>query len=64
MRDGRAWTVTWSRPRAQDGTVFTLPDGSVLPFKPGQTWVVLLDKERPATVKPMTAAASASPGSQ
>lgn len=64
LRDGKGWNVTWSRPRAQDGTVFTLPDGSVLTFKPGQTWVVLLDKERPATVKPMTAATSAAPGSQ
>ncbi len=49
MRDGRAWEVTWNRPDEASGTTFTLPDGSAMPFKPGQTWIVLLDRDR--TVK-------------
>jgi Protein of unknown function (DUF3048) N-terminal domain/Protein of unknown function (DUF3048) C-terminal domain len=55
MRDGLAWETTWSRPTAADGTTYTLEDGSVLPFKPGQTWIVLLDRQRKAEVKPLTA---------
>ncbi len=31
-----------------------LRDGSLLPFKPGQLWVVLLDRKRPATITPLT----------
>ena len=54
MRDGLAWETRWSRPTAKDGTTFTLPDGSAMPFKPGQTWIILMDRTRPATVKPMT----------
>ncbi len=54
LRDGLAWDVTWSRPDATSGTVFTLPDGSVMPFKPGQTWVVLRDKTRKAKITPLT----------
>lgn len=67
LRDGQAWRVRWSRPGATDGTTFTLPDGSPLPFKPGQVWVVLLDRERTAVVRPLTPAdvpgPSASPSS-
>jgi hypothetical protein len=54
LRDGLAWKVRWSRPTAADGTTFTLPDGSTLPFKPGQLWVVLMDRTRPADIEPMT----------
>ncbi len=54
MRDGLAWSATWSRPTAKDGTTFTLPDGSAIAFKPGQLWIVLLDKKRKATVTPLT----------
>lgn len=65
LRDGLVWKTTWSRPNAKSGTTFTLPDGSLMPFKPGQPWIVLLDKKRPATVKPLTkpklASAAASP---
>jgi hypothetical protein len=55
MRDGLAWETTWSRPSAADGTTYTLEDGSALPFKPGQTWIVLLDRKRKADVEPLTA---------
>lgn len=54
LRDGLAWETRWNRPTAEDGTTFTLPDGSTMPFKPGQTWIVLMDRKRPATIEPMT----------
>jgi hypothetical protein len=54
MRDGVAYKVRWHRANARSGTTFTLPDGSLLPFKPGQLWIVLLDKKRKATITPMT----------
>lgn len=54
LRDGRVWKTTWFRPNAKSGTTFTLPDGTLMPFKPGQLWVVLLDKKRQATITPLT----------
>lgn len=41
LRDGRAYTVHWSRPNEATGTTYTLPDGQRMLFAPGQTWVVL-----------------------
>jgi len=41
LRDGRAYTVHWSRPNANGGTTYTLPDGKRMLFAPGQVWVVL-----------------------
>jgi hypothetical protein len=40
LRNGRAYKVHWSRPRADGGTTFTLPNGKRMPFAPGQVWVV------------------------
>jgi Protein of unknown function (DUF3048) N-terminal domain/Protein of unknown function (DUF3048) C-terminal domain len=40
LRNGRAYHVRWSRPRANGGTTFTLPDGHRMPFARGQVWVV------------------------
>jgi hypothetical protein len=40
LRNGRAYQVHWSRPRADAGTTFTLPDGRRMPFALGQVWVV------------------------
>jgi len=54
MRDGLVWKTTWFRPNTKSGTTFTLPDGSLMTFRPGQLWIVLLDKKRPATIKPLT----------
>ena len=54
MRDGLAWRARWSRPTAEDGTTFTLEDGSTIAFKPGQVWIVLLDRKRRADIEPMT----------
>jgi hypothetical protein len=71
MRDGLAWDVTWSRPTAEDGTTFTLDDGTVMTFKPGQLWIVLLDRKRKATITPLTepsptptSSPSSTPGAQ
>jgi len=63
LRDGLAWSATWSRPSAEDGTTFTLEDGSAIAFKPGQLWIVLLDKKRKATVTPLTEPTSSTPTS-
>jgi hypothetical protein len=41
LRDGRAYTVHWSRPTLASGTTFTLPNGKRMLFAPGQVWVVL-----------------------
>ena len=41
LRDGRAYTVRWSRPNEGTGTTYTLPNGQRMLFAPGQTWVVL-----------------------
>jgi len=40
LRNGRAYQVHWSRPNADGGTTFTLPDGRRMPFARGQVWVV------------------------
>ncbi len=40
LRNGRSYQVRWSRPRANGGTTFTLPDGQPMPFARGQVWVV------------------------
>ena len=54
MRDGRVWKTSWERPNAKSGTTFRLKDGSLLPFKPGQLWIVLLDRKRSADISPLT----------
>jgi hypothetical protein len=40
LRDGRAYHVHWSRPRADGGTTFTLPGGKRMLFARGQVWVL------------------------
>lgn len=50
FRDGRQWEATWSRERGKDGTLFRTMDGKLLPFKPGQQWIVLLDDAQSVTV--------------
>lgn len=66
MRDGQSWNVRWSRPSKDVGTTFTMADGSPMPFKPGQQWIVLLNERTPpklhgqAAASP-TASSSASP---
>jgi Protein of unknown function (DUF3048) N-terminal domain/Protein of unknown function (DUF3048) C-terminal domain len=41
LRDGKAWTTHWSRPRANGGTTFTTGSGQRMTFAPGQAWIVL-----------------------
>jgi hypothetical protein len=40
LRNGRAFTVHWSRPNLNGGTTFTLPGGKRMMFARGQVWVV------------------------
>ncbi|MCH0563523.1 MULTISPECIES: DUF3048 domain-containing protein [unclassified Streptomyces] len=40
LRDGRAYDVTWKRPKATDGTEFTTKGGNPMTFADGQVWVV------------------------
>ncbi len=42
LRDGQAFTGSWSRPNPDAVTTFTMPDGSPLTFAPGPVWVVLV----------------------
>jgi hypothetical protein len=39
LRDGRAYKVHWSRPTADSGTIYRLPDGKRMTFSRGQVWV-------------------------
>jgi hypothetical protein len=41
LRDGKEFTVRWSRPSLEGGTTYTLPDGQRMLFASGQVWVVL-----------------------
>jgi hypothetical protein len=45
LRDGEVFTTTWNRAFPDSGTTFTLGDGSVMNFAPGQIWVALTDRE-------------------
>jgi hypothetical protein len=41
LRDGKEFTVRWSRSSLEGGTTYTLPDGERMLFAPGQVWVIL-----------------------
>jgi hypothetical protein len=45
LRDGQRFVTTWDRPSADSGTTFTLADGAVMNFDPGQIWIALTDRE-------------------
>lgn len=45
LRNGRAYRVTWSRPKAEKGTTWSYR-GHDFPMAPGQVWIVLLDDQR------------------
>jgi hypothetical protein len=38
FRDGQMYELTWNRPEADSVLYLTFPDGSLYPYKPGQTW--------------------------
>ncbi|GAB3437127.1 DUF3048 domain-containing protein [Flindersiella endophytica] len=40
LRDGKAYDVRWSRPKATSGTTFTTADGKPMTFGKGQIWTV------------------------
>lgn len=42
LRDGKAFTGTWTRSDPQQATTFSLPGGAPLPFAPGPVWMVLI----------------------
>ena len=50
LRDGRAYSVRWSRTSKAGGTKWTLANGHRLSFAPGQVWVLLANKSTPATL--------------
>jgi hypothetical protein len=52
LRDGQRFVTTWSRASSEVGTTFTLPDGTVMQFDPGQIWIALTDREPDFTSPP------------
>lgn len=52
LRDGQVWDVVWNRPSEELGTTFALADGTPMPFKPGQGWIVLVDRDRTVRIIP------------
>ncbi len=46
LRNGREYTVRWSRPSLAAGTTYTLSNGKRMLFAPGQVWVVLAPDSR------------------
>jgi hypothetical protein len=51
LRDGKAFSVTWSRASAGKPTRWTVAGGKDATLAVGQTWVVLLDRRTPAKVR-------------
>ena len=49
FRDGQVYDVRWNRPTVDSVLYLTFPDGTRYPFKPGKTWIQIVNKE--STVK-------------
>lgn len=49
-RGGQSYAIKWSKPSREEHYNLTMPDGSRVPFAPGQTWVEVL-KEKDHVVK-------------
>jgi hypothetical protein len=45
LRNGERFVTTWNRLTANSGTTYSLSDGTVMNFDPGQVWVALTDRE-------------------
>lgn len=58
LRNGRAFTVDWSRPSLTAPTTWTRADGSAMPFARGQVWVLIADQTRPPAVEQAPAPAT------
>ena len=54
LRDGQRFATTWNRPFSEGGTTFTLADGTLMNFDPGQIWIALTDRE-PDFTSPLVA---------
>jgi hypothetical protein len=50
LRDGRAYSMRWSRPAMKAGTTWTTAKGKRLAFAPGQVWVLLVNRTTHATL--------------
>jgi hypothetical protein len=49
FRDGQMYEVQWNRPSTNSVLTLTYPDGSVFPFKPGNTWFQVVGTSTQAT---------------
>jgi hypothetical protein len=49
FRDGQVYDVRWNRPTTDSVLYLTFPDGTNYPFKPGTTWIQIVNKE--STIK-------------
>jgi hypothetical protein len=49
FRDGQVYDVRWNRTAADSVLYLTFPDGTRYPFKPGTTWIQIVNKE--STIK-------------
>ena len=50
FRNGKVFDAIWSRPTATDTTTWKDATGVDIPFATGQTWIALVDQERPPNV--------------
>ena len=51
FRDGREIVGTWSRPTTASGTALRTPQGTPISLKPGGTWILLVAKGTPLSVR-------------
>lgn len=51
FQSGQVLDVTWSKPKPEDRTTFTLVDGTPATFLPGNTWVAVLPEDRTLTIQ-------------
>jgi hypothetical protein len=49
FRDGQVYDVRWNRPTTDSVLYLTFPDGTHYPFKPGSSWIQIVNKE--STIK-------------
>jgi hypothetical protein len=51
LRDGRALPITWERSDAAQPVSYLDADGDPVVLRPGQTWILLMDRTRKVTVE-------------
>lgn len=57
LRDGKAFSIFWNRATAESSTTWTLKDGTVAHFAPGQIWIALTDHKPTFTLATATTVA-------